>query len=66
MYISCLSYLSYLMFLAGMQDVTQSDILKKLDEPPLLSNTKSVHGGVLVNTEDIDDYGMTSCLHNLL
>ena len=42
-----------------MQDVTQDDILKKLDESPLQSNAKSVHGGVLVNTEDFDDYGMT-------
>lgn len=41
-----------------MQDVTQDDILKKLDEAPLQSSTKSVHGGVLVNTEDIDDYGL--------
>ena len=47
------------LILAGMQDVTQSDILKKLDELPLQSNAKSVHGGVLVNTEEIDDYGMT-------
>jgi len=41
---------------AGMQDVTQSDILKKLDEPPLPLNTKSILGGLLVNTEESDDY----------
>ena len=41
-----------------MQDVTQSDILKKLDEPPLPLNTKSILGGLLVNTEETDDYGM--------
>ena len=41
-----------------MQDVTQSDILKKLDEPPLPLNTKSILGGLLVNTEESDDYGM--------
>ena len=53
------------LFLAGMQDVTQSDILKKLDELPMQSNAKSVHGGVLVNTEEIDDYGMPFDLSSL-
>lgn len=47
-------------FVAGMQEVTQDDILKKLDETPLPSSIKSVHGGVLVSTEDIDDYGKTN------
>ena len=51
-------YLQVLSFSAGMQDVTQSDILKKLDEPPLPLNTKSILGGLLVNTEESDDYGM--------
>eukprot|EP00795_Rhopilema_esculentum_P002515 gene2515-710_t len=41
---------------AGMQDSSQDDILKKLDEIPLQMNAKSVHGGVLVSTDDIDDY----------
>ena len=54
--------------LAGIQDSSQDDILKKLDEIPLQMNAKSVHGGVLVSTDDIDDYGAFSsyiCLHTL-
>ena len=47
---------------AGKLDTTQEDILKKLDELPSFQiNPKNVHGGVLVNTENIDDYGMSMC-----
>ncbi len=42
----------------GLQDTrTQDDILNKLDEPSMASNTKNVHGGFVVSNED-DDYGM--------
>lgn len=40
------------------QDETAHEILKKLDEPSSKQNVKSVSGGVLIDMENSDNYGM--------
>eukprot|EP00794_Sanderia_malayensis_P020104 gene20104-22075_t len=50
-------FMSRKMSKAGIQQTTtQDDILSKLDELTSGSSTKNVHGGFVVNTEDIDNY----------
>ena len=40
------------------QDDTAHEILKKLDEPSTRQNIKSVQGGVLIDMENSDNYGI--------
>lgn len=53
----CLSSLLLLCYLGAQADEGTQDILRKLDEPSVKQNVKTVQGGVLIDMENSDTYG---------
>lgn len=53
----CLSSLYLLCSLGAQADEGTQDILRKLDEPSVKQNVKTVQGGVLIDMENSDTYG---------